>query len=163
MFRESSAQRKILALLDPARRLRVAAFTAPRRAASILIAPAPTRPDDAAAFRSAVIARVHRLSRALPPSPRSQGAAAARRCVLYVERLRRRAVLNAEELLAAVLDSFPGELATYPDDGLPLHAAVAAFDGAALVVGGHGAGLTNIIFCRAGTHVIEILRRGQAG
>jgi hypothetical protein len=174
LFRESYPQRKILALLDPARRLRVAAFTAPRRAASILnpprraasilIPPAPTRPDDDAAFCAAVhIARVHRLSLALLPSPRSQGAAAARRRVLYVERLRRRAVLNAEELLASVLDSFLGELATYPDDGLPLHAAVAAFDGAALVVGGHGAGLTNIIFCRAGTHVIEILRRGQAG
>jgi hypothetical protein len=163
IIRGSPAQRKILALLDPGRRLRVAAFATPRRAASILIPPAPTRPVDADAFHSAVIARAHRLSRALPPSPRSQGAAAAGRRVLYVERLRRRAVLNAEELLAAVLDSSPGELATSPDDGLPLHAAVAAFDGAALVVGGHGAGLTNIIFCRAGTHVIEILRRGQAG
>lgn len=159
LIRSSPVQRKIFALLDPQRTLRVTTFTVPRHAAYILIPPAPTRADSAAAFRATIVARAYSLYSGPPPPP----AGVAPPHVLYVERIKSRAVLNAAELLASVMEFFPGVLDTYPDHGLPLHETVVAFAGASLVVGGHGAGLTNIIFCRRGAHLIEIVRREQGG
>lgn len=41
-------------------------------------------------------------------------------------------------------------------ESLPLAAQIAAFAGAECVVGPHGAGLTNLLFCPPGTRVVEI-------
>ena len=153
LIRGSPVQLRILALLDQPRLLRVSTFASPRFAGTILIPPAPTRPADACVARILWLLRVP----ALPQSHRT---------ILHVERRRTRVVRNMAELLAAPLKAHPCELVTYPDDGLPLHRAVAAFANASLVVGGHGAGLTNIIFwhfCRPGTRVIEVMRRWQPG
>lgn len=41
------------------------------------------------------------------------------------------------------------------DDSLPLAAQIVSFHGAAVVIGPHGAGLANVLFCRPGTALIE--------
>jgi len=41
-------------------------------------------------------------------------------------------------------------------EGMPLAEQIAVFSGAECVIGPHGAGLTNLTFCRPGTKVIEI-------
>ena len=87
--------------------------------------------------------------------------AAAARCTgasgprIFVARRgrRSRAIVNESAVMAALapLGFTPCRLET-----LPLAAQVAAFRRAECVVAPHGAGLTNLAFCRPGTRVIEI-------
>ena len=45
-------------------------------------------------------------------------------------------------------------------EALPLHAQIQAFRNARIILAAHGAGLTNLIFCRPGTTLIEIFPEG---
>lgn len=79
--------------------------------------------------------------------------------LLYVSRneARMRRLLNEEAILPALRDlGFeiirPGEM--------PLATQVEKFRNARVVLAPHGAGLTNILFCRPGTTLIEIFPRG---
>lgn len=66
----------------------------------------------------------------------------------------RRRLLNEDECLAAVLR--PMGFEAYRLAELPFADQVRLFSGADVVVGVHGAGLTNLAFCRAGTRVLEL-------
>lgn len=87
-----------------------------------------------------------------PPDPSSSG-------LLYVSRneSKMRRLLNEEAILPALRDlGFdiirPGEM--------PLAAQIEKFRNARVVLAPHGAGLTNILFCRPGATLIEIFPRG---
>ena len=44
-------------------------------------------------------------------------------------------------------------------EALPIAEQIAIFRGADVIIGPHGAGLTNIMFCRPGTRILEIFPR----
>ena len=80
-----------------------------------------------------------------------------RRFVIQRAQERRRLLLNAPEVVEAltrqgfeVID--PGTMTVAEEAAL--------FAGAEVVVGVHGAGLTNMVFCRPGTAVVELTPRG---
>lgn len=89
-----------------------------------------------------------RLTAALPPARPS-----GRR--LFIVRRGRgpRSIVNEAAVRAALepLGFEPRRL-----ESLPLAEQIAEFHGAECVVGPHGAGLTNLVFCRPGTRVVEI-------
>ena len=66
---------------------------------------------------------------------------------------RARAVANERELLRALK---PLGFERVRLEAMPLLEQVALFQQAECVVGPHGAGLTNLVFCRPGTQVVEI-------
>lgn len=76
---------------------------------------------------------------------------------VFVDRRRSRRIANATAL-AATLDHL-GFARVFPED-LPLREQIALFRGADIVLGQHGAGLTNIMHCRPETLVIEIMPEG---
>jgi hypothetical protein len=70
---------------------------------------------------------------------------------------RRGAVLGETMLLAALRQAFPGrEVVHFVGAGMPMRDQVLTFRGAQAVVGVHGAGLSNIVFCTPGTAVVEV-------
>ena len=95
------------------------------------------------------------LQSLLPPATPDAGSSG----LLYVSRneARMRRLLNEEAILPTLRDlGFeiirPGEM--------PLATQVEKFRNARVVLAPHGAGLTNILFCRPGTTLIEIFPRG---
>jgi hypothetical protein len=46
-------------------------------------------------------------------------------------------------------------------EGMPFHEQIQLFASAKLIVGQHGAGLSNIVFCKPGTHLVEINDRRE--
>jgi hypothetical protein len=72
---------------------------------------------------------------------------------IFITRRGARSIVNEAEVLRALqpLGFVPCRLET-----MPLAEQVALFERAECVVGPHGAGLTNLLFCRSGTQVIEI-------
>ena len=74
---------------------------------------------------------------------------------VYVARRRRcwRHVVNEQSLLSE-LNKFGFQ--RYFLEELPLRKQIELFQQAEFVIGPHGAGLTNLVYCNAGTKVIEI-------
>lgn len=74
---------------------------------------------------------------------------------IYVARRRRhwRCVLNESELLATLR---PMGFQRYYLEDLSMLEQVALFQAADFVIGPHGSGLVNLVYCREGTRVIEI-------
>lgn len=74
---------------------------------------------------------------------------------LYVSRddASGRRLLNEQDLLARL---HPGRWQRIVCSGLSVAEQIAAFRRARVVVGPHGAGLTNVMFCRPGTRFIEL-------
>lgn len=64
-----------------------------------------------------------------------------------------RSIVNERELLRALR---PLGFERYRLETMSLAAQIALFHRAECVIGPHGAGLTNLVFCRAGTKVVEI-------
>jgi hypothetical protein len=122
---------------------------------TIPIPPSPTPTQDALSFRSACFRAAQRN---LAPSAFPHG-----QSNVFLQRLKTRAMLNGAELVRSFQEVFPAALITFPDSGQPLADTVAAFAKASRVFGGHGAGLAKVLLCRAGTHVFEVYRPGQAG
>jgi hypothetical protein len=74
---------------------------------------------------------------------------------LYVHRgVARRRVLNEEHVLAALA---PRGFTPVRLGGRPVHEQATLFANAEVVVATHGAALSNLVFCRPGTTVIELL------
>jgi capsular polysaccharide biosynthesis protein len=74
---------------------------------------------------------------------------------LYVRRgVARRRVLNEEHVLAALE---PGGFTVVELGGRPVSEQATLFANAEVVVASHGAALANLVFCRPGTKVIELL------
>jgi len=75
---------------------------------------------------------------------------------IYVARRQRmvRAVQNEDNLVSRLKARFPAFRRVYLED-MSFSDQVATFRGAAVIIAPHGGGLTNIIFCRPGTAVIE--------
>lgn len=71
----------------------------------------------------------------------------------------RRRVLNEEAVMAMLADL---GFRTVSTEDLTVAAQAALFAGADVVVGLHGAGLTNLVFCHPGARVIEILPANAA-
>lgn len=66
-----------------------------------------------------------------------------------------RAITNEDEMLERLEAAFPDHhINRFVATGIPLEDQVGAFSQAELVLGPHGAGLTNIMFCRPGTPVL---------
>eukprot|EP00798_Chlamydomonas_sp_ICE-L_P009892 gene9892-biopygen7087 len=78
--------------------------------------------------------------------------------VIYVSRgsSSDRRMLNEHELIEALRHASPYPLVVFTDRETPTH-IVALFRGAAAVVGFHGAGLVNAMFCAPGTPLIEMM------
>ncbi|KAJ4460191.1 hypothetical protein PAPYR_3580 [Paratrimastix pyriformis] len=123
-------------------------------AAAEVLMPSPARclwvaPRLVAALRAELLGAVGReghLHHTRPPA------------VIVIRRKGSREVANHAALMAAVRAEFNGtRYETVEFEALPVAATVDLFHRAALVVGPHGAGLTNIMFCPAGTPVIEFL------
>jgi len=136
--------RESLALLGiPPARVLPATGTAHFEADGLVVAPL----DDVLARE-----KIEYLAERLGAAARCTGASGPR---LFVARRgrRSRAIVNESAVIAALepLGFIPCRLET-----LPLGAQVAAFRGAECVVAPHGAGLTNLAFCRPGTRVVEI-------
>lgn len=72
---------------------------------------------------------------------------------IYVPRRHSRRVANDQELWAVLAKLGFVRLDT---DAMPLGEQIAAFENASHVVAPHGAALTNLLFCRPGTHVLEL-------
>jgi len=72
---------------------------------------------------------------------------------IFISRRGPRSIVNEAEVLRALqpLGFVPCRL-----ENMPLAEQVALFQRAECVVGPHGAGLTNLLFCRSGTQVIEL-------
>jgi len=76
---------------------------------------------------------------------------------LYVARLDSgNRVIRNEDAVRRLLEKY-GFVTVIPGI-LSFAGQVALFKGARVVVGGHGAGLTNLAFCRAGTTVLELIQ-----
>jgi capsular polysaccharide biosynthesis protein len=88
--------------------------------------------------------------RALARMPASDNAGGKR---VYVTRKHMRFVANAEQIeqIAKVAG-----FATYDLEGMTPRAQMALFRDAEFVIGPHGAGLANLLFCAPGTKVIEL-------
>lgn len=76
-------------------------------------------------------------------------------CVLLHRKEARRNIVNFEEVFAALQAAFPEETWVV-FDSMPFDQCVRLFDRAKLIVGAHGAGLSNMMFARKGTPVIEL-------
>jgi len=74
---------------------------------------------------------------------------------IYVARRRRgwRYVLNESELMARLT---PMGFKRYYLEDVSMQEQVRLFRNASMVVGPHGSGLVNLVYCRPGTHVVEI-------
>jgi hypothetical protein len=158
VIRASPTQKKILALLNQPPVLNLTVYKPSKRLSSqlILLPPAPYRAQDLISFRMAL------MRRALPPPslpfidkpPRAQ-------TTVFVRRVRRRAIKNEADVLRPIREAFPHRLVYFHErEDVPFAATIATFQAAAQVLGGHGAGLANIIFCRPGARVFEIRRNG---
>jgi hypothetical protein len=84
----------------------------------------------------------------------SGGAGTARRIYITRSRARYRRLLNEAELLPSIQD-FGFEVVAA--EHLSYRDQIGLFSGAGVVLGLHGAGLTNILFCRPNSVVLEIL------
>ena len=90
-----------------------------------------------------------RLRRSVPPASDASP-------VLYVARTdATRRVLRNEAALIAMLQR-RGVRSVVPGE-LPVTQQIALFRAARLVIGAHGGGLTNLVFCEPGTHVCEMV------
>ena len=78
---------------------------------------------------------------------------------IYVSRAsaRRRRVANEDEVCEGLAAC---GFETLELDGMPVRDQIALFSAAEAVVAPHGAGLTNLMFCRGGTHVVELFSVG---
>ena len=76
--------------------------------------------------------------------------------ILYIARRQGlvRAVTNEEKLIASLSARLPNFRRVYLED-MSFSDQITAFRGASTIIAPHGGGLTNIIFCRPGTGVIE--------
>jgi hypothetical protein len=76
---------------------------------------------------------------------------------LYISRLdsHQRVVRNESEV-RRMMESFG--FCTLVPGLLPLRTQIGLFRGARIVVGGHGAGMANLAFCRPGTTVLELIQ-----
>ena len=79
--------------------------------------------------------------------------AATSRLLIMRHRPGRRSIVNQQELLRALQ---PLGFEPICLERLPLTTQIERFHGAECVVGAHGAGLTNLLFCRPGTIAVEI-------
>jgi capsular polysaccharide biosynthesis protein len=80
--------------------------------------------------------------------------------IIYVPRRSEwsRNVNNERELLAAIKQAFAHEeLVVYRHAELSARDTIQLFEQAKLIIGPHGAGLTNLIFAAPGTPVVELL------
>jgi hypothetical protein len=82
-----------------------------------------------------------------------------RRTVVYTSRAGAgsvRAVVNEAELIAALRAEVGDDLFVFDGDGMSVREQIEVFRGARLVVGPHGAALTNILWCSPGAAVVEL-------
>ena len=106
-----------------------------------------------------------RLRRRLAPSPRGKTP-----YVLYIKREGIRAIVEGEERLLEALDQVLKPLGSSVRrfhvgdraEQLTVRQQAKLFAGAAVVLGPHGAGLSNIIFCEASTQIVELPMRPHA-
>ena len=89
---------------------------------------------------------VHFLRRAFMPTPLTP------ELRLYIPRTTTRRIIN-EQILIQILNEHGFEVFDPPQYEEPLN----YFARAAIVVGGHGAGLANLAFCRPGEKVLELI------
>jgi capsular polysaccharide biosynthesis protein len=158
-IRGSPTQMKILALLNnpPILNTRIFHLSQPQSSVLVLIPPAPYRVPDLIAFRDSLMSAVlHTLATSLFRRDMQDTP-----IVLYVSRVRTRAIQNEAQVLEVFSAFVHGRHEIFPEnEGISFKTTVDIFQRATHVLGGHGAGLANIIFCRPGTHVFEIRRRG---
>lgn len=83
------------------------------------------------------------------------GAVPADRVSIYVSRRHSSRSLAFEELLEAYLQDL-GFKIVLPDDLRDVTANAKLFQSAQTVIGPHGAGLANLVFCEPGTYVLEL-------
>ena len=77
--------------------------------------------------------------------------------VLLVRRLVQRDHQNHDELLARLRDDLEATVVDFIPERHSVADQARAFHEADVVIGVHGAALGNLLFCRPGTHVVEIL------
>ncbi|MBD2550356.1 glycosyltransferase family 61 protein [Microcystis elabens FACHB-917] len=104
----------------------------------------------AAVVSPALLAWWRRRWQTLAPPVRHQG----RRLFISRQGARTRCCLNESALIARLA---PLGFERLSLENLPVKEQLEAFAAAAVVVGVHGAGLTNLVVCRAGTTVLELL------
>ena len=75
---------------------------------------------------------------------------------IFTSGIERRSIPNFSQIEIGLKDNFPLlESSTLEDKSLPFQ--IALFDTADIIIAQHGAALANLIFCRPGTKVIEVL------
>jgi capsular polysaccharide biosynthesis protein len=82
------------------------------------------------------------------------GSTPARRLLISRRMARSRRCLNEDALLARLA---PLGFERLELEGMPVRRQLEAFASAAVVVGAHGAGLTNVVACREGATLVELL------
>eukprot|EP00903_Cladosiphon_okamuranus_P010124 g9587.t1 len=98
----------------------------------------------------------HALLQALYPSTEGVAPTLARPVVLLIVRRKRRGLRNSDEIRTALQQSFPSfEVVEFTGDGT-IVSQLEAFATASVVVGPHGAGLSNIVVSSLHTPVLEI-------
>lgn len=88
-----------------------------------------------------------------------QRPASQRHVVVLIDRGKSRRFKNTESLRERILSSLPVDLKIY-GEGLSQKSGAAMFASANLVLGYHGAGVSNLIFSSPGTVSIEIMKMG---
>jgi hypothetical protein len=159
IIRESRPQMKIIALLNDPPIINLTKYEPAKTYSSqtVLIPPGPYRSKDLMSLRSALLGK----AKSLHITPKRTIVVTPSRAILFVQRVVTRAIINEAEVISLFLAAIPGDLTVFPErTDPPLVDAIAAFRGADIVFGGHGAGLANTLFCMAGTLVVEIRRRG---
>jgi antitoxin component YwqK of YwqJK toxin-antitoxin module/capsular polysaccharide biosynthesis protein len=68
-----------------------------------------------------------------------------------------RRIINWEELVTAMGETAQMEVVNFNSDEWNVEDQIRLFSRASLIVGGHGAGLANMVFCDPGTAIIEII------
>eukprot|EP00038_Savillea_parva_P018641 m.24692 g.24692 ORF g.24692 m.24692 type:complete len:693 (-) comp4181_c0_seq1:4209-6287(-) len=99
--------------------------------------------------------RFHSILRAHGRYMDTNASSADRRRVVYVSRQRATRMIANEDAIVSALSEALGDGAVEVHTGSePLLDQVAMFQRAGLVIGAHGAGLSNLVFCEAGTALL---------
>jgi len=106
-----------------------------------------------------VIRAIHNIGVTSAFNSRNDVAIEDRKRLFVSRRNSRRSIENEEEIIA-LLEAFDFE--AIQAEKLPFKDQVNLFSSAEVIVASHGAGLTNIVFAKPGTKVLEIFSPGHS-
>lgn len=130
-----------------------------RLVSGYVTAPVVLFPDTTERCASPSIVQVHRMQSELKliVENKFSNTLKEKKHILIIQRQSRRRILNRNELINSLIERFPHETFKIFTDPVPSFETTSKlFHNAKIIIGAHGAGLSNIVFAPRGAVVIEI-------